>query len=476
MFHKFEPNTRFSLTAAFSLSAVMAAMVAVAPSAQAQIVPCLPTAAGTPSATCQQFFGAGATFPLLLNRFADYYGIAIATSPAILFAQPGATGVQPTNPAGSPINRNQQVNYCGTGSGNGRAIFTGVPATSATSASCSYSTSNIIDPSGASVGTAFAPFPTNTAGVTPLFAGTDTPLSATDVTNYTNVKLAGRGNPIQVPTVFGALDVANNAALGSLNITTAQLCGIFDGSVTSINGTPINVYIRSDNSGTTTGLTTYLASACPSVSGGSYYLTAGTNTFPTVTQTSAFARVNGDDGVAGRIASDTSGISYIGASFGQPYALTALDPVTGTTNPAPLLANLENPSASVQTFVFPTPTTVQRRLTGISLTQNSTYPCVLTVVGLPVVPAAGNNQAFPIVSPTYTLAYTRYPTAAEATAVRNLYNFVLGNRPAVFPAANDQIAQGRGFSLLNNGTFNPNTVTNQLRGSARVCLATITSP
>jgi phosphate transport system substrate-binding protein len=471
MFHKFGSETRFPLTAAFSLSAAVAAMVAAAPSAQAQA--CVAVPGGTPSATCQQYFGGGASIPSIYYRqFFDYYGVAIPTGAAILPGQPGATGVQPTNPPGSsPRNTSQQFNYCGTGSGNGRAIFTGVPATSATSASCSYT-----DVAGV------LPFPTNTIGVTPLFAGTDTPLSAGDITTYTNTKLATRGNPVQVPTVFGAIDVINNPSFGSLNVTTAQLCGIFDGSVTSINGTPISVVIFSDSSGTTTALTAYLAAACPSVSGGSYYLTAGTNTFPTVAQTSTFTRVNGDDGVAGRVAAVASGVGYAEASFGSPYASTALDPVTGATNPAPLLAKLENPAATVQTFVFPTSATGNRRLTGISLTANATYPCVLTVAGVPVVPAplpvppTSNNQAFPIVSPTYILAYTRYPTTAEATAVRNPFSFILGNRAVPFPGANDQIAQGLGFSILNNGTFAPPTVTNQLRSSARACLATITSP
>jgi phosphate transport system substrate-binding protein len=474
MLHKFGSETRFSLTAGFSMSAVVAAMLASAPSAQAQA--CVASSNGTPSSTCQQYFGAGATFPLLLNRkFFDYYGIAIQPGPAINPGQPGATGSQPLNPPGlSPRNANQQFNYCGTGSGNGRAIFTGVPATSATSASCSYT-----DIAGV------LPFPTNAAGVTPVFAGTDTPLSTTDLANYANTRLATRGNPIQVPTVFGAIDVVSSPALGSLNVTTEQLCGIFDGSITTINDTPITVVIRSDSSGTTAAFTTYLAEVCPKLEkykGDNlpYYLTAGTNTFPTVAQTSTFNRQNGDDGVAGRVAAVTNGVGYAGASFGSPYSQTALDPLTRTTYPAPNLATLENPSASVQTLVFPTPSTVQRRLTGISLAPNATYPCVLTVAGLSVVPAAGTspdtNQAFPIVSPTYTLAYTRYPLTAEATAVRNVYNFILGNRTVPFPGANDQIPQGLGFSLLNNGTLNPPTVTNQLRGSARACVATITSP
>jgi hypothetical protein len=93
-----------------------------------------------------------------------------------------------------------------------------------------------------------------------------------------------------------------------------------------------------------------------------------------------------------------------------------------------------------------------------------------------VIPAVGtNNQSFPIVSTTYILAYTRYSTNEEAKAIQNNLNNVLGSR-TIHPSANDQIAQSLGFSLLNNGTFNSPTVTNQLRGSARACVATITFP
>jgi phosphate transport system substrate-binding protein len=482
MFHKFGSDTRLPLAAAFSLSAVMAAMVTVAPSAQAQNVPCVASPNGTPSATCSQYFAGGATFPLLLNRqFFDYYGITIPLGFHIAQGQPGGiNGSQPINPAGSPRNTNQQFNYCGTGSGNGRAIFTGVHATSATSASCTYATAA----DGAGNATAFATFPTNVAGVTPLFAGTDTPISTADYNNYIANKLATRGTPIQIPTVFGAIVVANNPVLGSLNITTVDLCSLFNGTLNlnasgqqTINGQPLSMFIRSDSSGTTTGLTTYLAAVC----GPGYYITAGANVFPANTPTT-FTRVNGNDGVVGAIAATTGGIGYTEASFGQPYATTTLAvpggvlPGPGTPTPSPLIASLQNPVSG--SFIFPTSTTINRDLVNVSLaTLIPAHTCVLTVAGLPVVPTAGN--AYPIVSTTYTLAYTRYPTTAEATAVRNVYNFVLGNRTVPFPGANDQIAGGLGFSVLTNNNTSNNAafpLINSLRLSARSCLTTITSP
>jgi phosphate transport system substrate-binding protein len=468
MFHKFGSENRFSLTAAFSVSAVVAAMVAAAPSAQAQA--CVPSANGTPSATCQQYFSAGATFPLLLNRqFFDYFGIAIQPGPAINPGQPGATGSQPTAPAGSPRNTNQQFNYCGTGSRNGRTIFTGVTATIATSASCSYTDI-----------TGILPFPTNTniPSIAPLFAGNDFPLSSGDITNYTNTKLATRGNPIQVPTVIGGIVAAYNGGVTSngLNLTTLDLCQIFAGAYTDysqLSGTTglsggIRVLVA-DNSAITTVFTTYLASACPSVSGGSYYLTAGTNSFPRVAQTSNFTLTGGESLLVDTVATVSGGIGYMQASFASPYATFA--PIT-TTTPAPVAASLQNPVSG--SFIFPFPSAINRGIANITLTADTTYPCLLKVVGIPVVPTVGN--AYPIISPTYTLAYTRYPSTAEANAVKSVYNFILGNRTVPFPGANDQIAQGLGFSVLNNGTLNPPTVTNQLRSSARACLNTITSP
>jgi hypothetical protein len=508
MLNKFGSDVRFPLTAAFSLSAVVAAMVAVAPSAQAQ-VPCVsvpkdPTQApgtapaGTPSATCAQYFAAGATFPAIFNRVIfDYYGISIPTGSALNRTQPATQGYQPSNPPGSPRNTSVQLNYCQTGSSNGRAIFTGVPAVTATSVSCSYansatfaSTPTADDPAGQTAfASAVAAFPTNTVGVRPLFAGSDTPLAANNITNYTNTNLATRGNPIQVPTVFGMIapvynpGVFPNGLYGGLNLTTLDLCRIYDGTFTDysqLTGTtglsgPIRVFVVSTislggtsiSSSVTVAFTSYLASNCPTAVGGSYYLTAGVNAFPAVPQTFGFNSTFAETDIADAVATTPGGFGYVNSSFAQPWSTNA---VYTTTTPAPFAAALQNPVSG--SFIFPSGAATNRRLVGLTLTANATYPCVLTAVLSQPLP----GNAFPIVSPTYTLAYTRYPTTAEANAVKGLYNFVLANRTFPILQANDQIAQGLGFAVLNNNSAAPYASTNALRTTARNCINTILRP
>jgi ABC-type phosphate transport system substrate-binding protein len=500
MLNKFGSDVRFPLTAAFSLSAVMAAMVAVAPAAQAQ-VPCVavpkdPNAApgtasaGTPSATCSQYFAGGATFPLLLNRaLFNHYGISIPTGTAILPGQRGATGFQPSSPVGSPRNTGVQINYCGTGSGNGRAIFTGVGGLG-TSASCSFANSATftLTPTGAdplgqtavATGAQVSPFPTNTAGTRPLFAGTDVPLSTTDQTAYTT-NIATRGNPIQVPTAFGMIAAAYNPAVilggltGGLSLTTSDLCRIFDGTYFTyalVTGTvpagTIRVFVRSDPSETTKRFTSYLGTACPPVVGPYFLPTGGVDVFPFVV---GFTYVNSNDLMTDHIAGTTGGIGYIDSTSGQPYSATTISGI-----PAPFLASLQNPLPS-HSFFFPTVTNLNRGLTAVTLAANPDYPCVLSVSGLPVVPTA--NNAYPIILPTYTLGYTQYPTIAENNAFRSVFNFVLTNRTFPFPQANDQIAQGLSFAVLNNNSAAPFAATNNLRKAARTCVLgapTITSP
>jgi hypothetical protein len=137
------------------------------------------------------------------------------------------------------------------------------------------------------------------------------------------------------------------------------------------------------------------------------------------------------------------------------------------STPAPFLASLQSP-VTASSYLFPGVTVLNRRLSAVSLTPNATYPCVLTVANLPTLPTAGN--AFPIVSPTYTLGYTQNPSVSENNAFRGVYNFVLANKAFPLDGANDQIAGGLSFSVLNNNSASPFTATNALRGQARACV------
>jgi ABC-type phosphate transport system substrate-binding protein len=441
--------------------------------------------------TCQQYFGVGAAFSAtLVNAEANYYGVAIPPSST----QPSSflnTGRQPI-PYGDPGSLYRgflaspsfdavQYNYCPTNSRNGREVFLGLAGTPS---NCQYTASTsgaIVTPNNAGT-TALQTFPTSASTVSPLFASSNTPLSTGDLSTYASNKLVTRGNPIQVPVAFNEVAIVPNQAITSngtvrLNLSTLDLCRVFDGTYTNYNqlqGTPglpstsLKVIIRSDDSGMTYVLTNYLAAICPSVTGGSYYLTAGTSIFPSVSQTANFQRVVGNDAVTNTIAATVGGLGYISRS-GPPL---------------PVAAALQNPVSG--TYIGVVHTTLRGYLRNIGLASNSTYPCVLTLTGTTTIPTDGT--AYPLASPIYALLYSKYATQEESDAARGLFNFMLLNTYSAFGptstngtiTVNDITAQSiPDYFLLRKSPGNvaisfPET--NALRATARACVNSIIGP
>jgi ABC-type phosphate transport system substrate-binding protein len=263
----------------------------------------------------------------------------------------------------------------------------------------------------------------------------------------------------------------------SPNLTTVELCKVFDRQITNFNqiastatlNLPIKVVVRSDSSGTTSAFTAYLASACanagvitPGFPG--YYLTTAVSSFPKPLvpsdPTSGIRRV-GDDGVSNFIAMNSGTFGYIQSTFVQPYSTSA--PVTLNT-PAPIQVALQNPISG--NFITANASTVQASLGNINFSANATYPCVLTTTGLPVVTNVGS--AYPIVTQTYALTYANYATQAETNAVKGAFSFILGNSSFGTVQANDQTTQAAGLVLLGKGT--DITTINPLRTVARGCI------
>jgi ABC-type phosphate transport system substrate-binding protein len=310
-----------NLAQALSVTAALAAVLTAMPSAQADVPPggvpavsadplavLVPqgTPVGTPplpnfrvSNEAQQFHGLGATFPQIVYRnLFDYYGVTI---PQIV-SQPGfRLGLQPINPAGSPRLINAQYNYVGTGSDTGRDVFLG---TSLIPAAATYTptNTNVIPPltvcAPAVIGSTVigsdgvsiqVPLPCQGAPISYApgsvsFAGTDLPLTPAEIATYTENQFPTRGNPIQVPTVFGGIAVAYNQTggpTGNFNLSTADLCKIFNGTFNSYSQLTapsttggatgsIKVVIPDSSettSGITYGFTSFLAKACPGALG-----------------------------------------------------------------------------------------------------------------------------------------------------------------------------------------------------------------
>jgi ABC-type phosphate transport system substrate-binding protein len=321
-----------------------------------------------------------------------------------------------------------------------------------------------------------------------------------------------------VPVFFGAIAPIVNRAVPTpiaiappfttptLRLTNAQLCGIYDGTITNysalastnpgIAAGSITVIIRSDSSGTTNAFTAYLAAICgpatPANPSGlgivtpgfpGYYITAAVNTFPTAPPsttfpTSAFVRAAGNDGVSDRVSTTSGGLGYAEIGFALPFIATA--PITNT--PSAVQAALQNPVSVTASnpsgdFIIGSVNSIRAGLDNISVAPidaNPTNACVLRVSGLPIVPVAGAATpnaaaAYPILTQTYAFFYTNYPTQREVDALQGSHAFILGLRTPLL-GRNDGIAQSNGLVVLGRGST-LNTI-NPLRNQAQDCLLT----
>lgn len=108
------------------------------------------------------------------------------------------------------------------------------------------------------------------------FAGSDSILSAGDLATYNSTyNVAGDPNRygalLQFPSVATSVTIPFNKAGAALNISDANLCGIFSGQITSWQGVAgsgrtgaINVVYRNESSGTSELLTRFLTTVCAS--------------------------------------------------------------------------------------------------------------------------------------------------------------------------------------------------------------------
>lgn len=129
------------------------------------------------------------------------------------------------------------------------------------------------------------------------------------------------GDFVYVPITSGAISVLYQVAgLDALKLSGSTLAKIFSGAVTNWNdpaiaadngspgpNLPIQVFVRSDKSGTSGVFTQYLAAV-----GGADWATGSTETFPTANGQIGKA---GSDGVANAVGATNGGIGYAEHSF-----------------------------------------------------------------------------------------------------------------------------------------------------------------
>lgn len=168
------------------------------------------------------------------------------------------------------------------------------------------------------------------SGITVDYAGSDSILSASEISTYQaahqspavpTTSAANWGPLVQVPsaatsvTIPYKLTLAGGAALNNLDLTSAQLCDIFSGTITTWNqvnasypATAIKVVYRAGSSGTTEIFTRHLNSQCSAkFTTNSTFTTANVGAEP-----ASWIAATSSANLASTVASTEGAIGYVG--------------------------------------------------------------------------------------------------------------------------------------------------------------------
>jgi phosphate transport system substrate-binding protein len=248
------------------------------------------------------------------------------------------------------------------------------------------------------------------AATTVNFAGSDSPIPATETSNFKGKTV------LYFPILIGPITMSYNLpGVSGLKLTPTVIANIFQGNITSWNNpaiaavnpgvhlpsTPIVLAVRSDSSGTTQNFSLFLQTAVPSV----WKLgSASTISWPTTARAG-----NGNSGVAQIIKTTTGAIGYVDYTDAKASGLT--------------FASVENSSGK---FVTPSATAASDAASGVTVNPDLTFHAVW----------APGAAAYPITYQTWVLAYQHQPNANDAKLLKSYLGYLLGDGQNLLPSLN----------------------------------------
>jgi phosphate transport system substrate-binding protein len=238
------------------------------------------------------------------------------------------------------------------------------------------------------------------------YAGSDAPVSAGQLAPY-----ASDGPLLQIPESLGGVAIFYNlpGITTSINLNGPVLAGIYNGTITTWNdpriqslnslvtlpNQPIAPVHRSDGSGTTYALTSYLATQSPS-----WKSTIGVGT--SVAWPTSELAGKGSSGVAGVVSTTPFSIGYADSYYAFNNKLLA--------------ANVENAAGN---FIQPSVSAFSAAAAAFS-TQLSTNATAAIVN-----PPASASTAYPISTFTYLLVWKNQTNEVNAWAMANFFAWIV---------------------------------------------------
>ena len=240
---------------------------------------------------------------------------------------------------------------------------------------------------------------TDLAGGTVQFAGSDSPIPATEEANFKGKTV------LYFPVQIGPIAIAYNlSGVSNLKLDSTVLAGIFQGTIKTWNdaaikalnpgvtlpSTAITIVVRSDGSGTTANFSKYLTEAASSWKLG----TASTISWPS----SAHA-ANGGSGVAAAIKSTNGAIGYVDDSTAKASGLST--------------ASIKNKSGA---YVAPSTAGATAAASQVTPAADLTFSTVDE-------PGA---TSYPITYQSWDLVYAKQPNANDAAMLKAYLGYLLG--------------------------------------------------
>ena len=405
------------------------------------------------SAMSTQLFGGGATLPA--GGYIGWNWVASNTRLTPDSSQSPAVTVDPASMFGAwAASTSNTVQYCQTGSGGGKRVLDGDSTTLPSLTPAGLCGSFLAPPAQQNAGFQIP----GTAIGQPDFTASDAPLSTSEygtfVTNHGTVK----GEPIQFPAIAGSIAVIyhnTDTAVGSkINLTTAQVCQIFAGTLTNWNqisssfaSKQINVVFRSDGSGTTFNTMNHLNAVCGSAVTSGHFVVdqsfaTATAGLPIASGTAVKTGANGNpavittaNGIDGAIAyAETANSLNQGLANTHYATVDSKDPVTDL----PATFNVTSGSVVFDKTLGADPTTGAATLN--TQVPNSTANCLAVVT-----PSSFSNPStgYSIIGVSYLLANQK----GNSTNLNTLRSFL------AFPythAGVTKVGTGTGLSFIGN--------------------------
>ncbi|WP_103310410.1 MULTISPECIES: substrate-binding domain-containing protein [unclassified Pseudomonas] len=262
--------------------------------------------------------------------------------------------------------------------------------------------------------------PGDTSGKKVHWAGSDSKLSATELSTYVSAHGAAWGPLIQVPSVATSVAIPfNKTGTANVDLSVNQLCGVFSGRLTDwsqITGSgrtgAITVVYRAESSGTTELFTRFLNAKCAET--GTFAITTNFASSYSGGLPAGAVSATGSQAVMTAVNAAQGRISYMSPDYAAT-TLAGLDDATKVARVAGVSPAPANVSAAIAAVAVPAVANRSNPNAWVPVFAATTNPSDPSVVAYP-------STGYPILGFTNVIFSQCYADATQTTQVRNFFS------------------------------------------------------